>query len=252
MKIILRGAALSFVFLTANTAQAETAYIVDQLLVGLHQEKDINSPISKVLATGTEVEILRREGDYAEIRESDEGKTGWVDSSYLMLELPAKVRLAALQEEMNRLKSQENVQTSQAQLQESEQAHAEAVSNLTTQLDDVKQSLSSEKLKVGELEATISQQEKSLAQFEANGSDEQLVALQEKNKALQTELSAAKRATQGNANSADSLIGADNPLHFLLNRYVQVGLAIFAFLAFFLGRRWEDRKIRKRHGGFRI
>lgn len=250
MKIRWRGVALGSLLLTAQGAQAETAYIVDQLLVGLHQEKDINSPISKVLATGTQVEILRREGDYAEIREPEEGKTGWVDSSYLMLDVPAKVRLAAVEEELNRLKSQDSVQTSQAEQQERDQAHVQEVSELNTQLDELKQSLSSEKLKVGELEATISTQEKSLAQIEASTDPDRLALLQKENADLKAQLAETTGAAVAEPGSLQAMI--KEPLALIQNRTVQITLGVLAVIMFLLGRRFEDHKTRKRHGGFRI
>lgn len=232
-----------------QTAAAETGYIVDQLLVGLHQEKDINSPIIKVLSTGTEIEILNREGDFAEIREKEEGKTGWVDASYLMLEKPARLRLIELQEKIKQLESQQNVQATQALQDQNE----EQVNKLNKQIDDLKQNLSSEKIKSGELEAKISQLEKKQAQMEANTDENKVANLKKHITELQNQLDAAR---QEKAEEVASTAGIEPSYVKLFNLLTQkpllITLGVIAFVSFLFGRRWEDKKIRKRHGGFRI
>ncbi len=237
MKKIIGLVFLACSLSASNLAMGETAYIVDQLLVGLHQEKDIDSPIIKVLSTGTEVEILIREGDYAQIRELAEGKTGWVDASYLMLDQPAKVLLTELQEKIKTLENQQSVQSSQ---------------KMQAQIEDLKQNLSSEKLKAGELEAKISQQEKKLAHIEANGDENQITDLETQNRKLQSQLDAALQ------DESEQIILTNNqpPLMQLLSslkeRPIQILLGVLALAAFLFGRRWEDKKIRRRHGGFRV
>ena len=237
MKKIIGLVILACSLSASNLALGETAYIVDQLLVGLHQEKDIDSPIIKVLSTGTEVEILIREGDYAQIRELAEGKTGWVDASYLMLDQPAKVLLTELQEKIKTLENQQSVQSSQ---------------KMQAQIEDLKQNLSSEKLKAGELEAKISQQEKKLAHIEANGDENQITDLETQNRKLQSQLDAALQ------DESEQIILTNNqpPLMQLLSslkeRPIQILLGVLALAAFLFGRRWEDKKIRRRHGGFRV
>ena len=248
MKKIIGLVFLACSLSASNLALGETAYIVDQLLVGLHQEKDIDSPIIKVLSTGTEVEILIREGDYAQIRELAEGKTGWVDASYLMLDQPAKVLLTELQEKIKTLESQQGVQASQAIKAENEKNE----NTLNNQIEDLKQNLSSEKLKAGELEAKISHQEKKLAQIEANGDENQIADLETQNRKLQSQLDAALQ------DESEQIVLTNNqpPLMQLLSslkeRPIQILLGVLALAAFLFGRRWEDKKIRRRHGGFRV
>ncbi len=235
----------SLSLLTANAVMAETAYIVDQLLVGLHQDKDIDSPIIKVLSTGTEVDIINREGDFAEIREMNENKIGWVDASYLMLDKPAKVQLIKLQTKIQELESQEGVQATQAIREQ----HATEVALLKKQIEDLKQNISSEKLKTGELEASISQREKKLAHIEANSGDNRLTALEKINGDLQNQLDLAQRGKTKTYNNQPAILRALEPFK---QRTVQISLAILALVAFLLGRRWEDKSNRKRHGGFKV
>jgi len=248
MKLIFKTLLISFCLLITKPALSETAYIVDQLLVGLHQKKDINSPIIKVLSTGTEVDIISREGDFAEIREIAEGKIGWVDASYLMLDQPAKILLAGLQEKIKRLESQRGVQASQ----EIQTRNKEEKKELNKQIEDLKQNLSSEKLKAGELEAKISQQEKKLAQIEASGDVNQIADLETKNRKLQSQLEAALQDESGQIILTNNQPATLRLLDSLKEKPLQVLLGLLALAAFFFGRRWEDKKNRQRHGGFRV
>ena len=61
------------------SACAETAYIIDKLLVGLHEDKALNSAIIKLLPTGTRLFIIKREGNLAQVK-TPGGTTGWVDA----------------------------------------------------------------------------------------------------------------------------------------------------------------------------
>lgn len=77
---------------------AENAYVIDELLVGVHQDQDLNSAIIKVLRTGTKLEVVRREGELALIKDPG-GTSGWVDTAYLMEEVPAALKLKQLVDE---------------------------------------------------------------------------------------------------------------------------------------------------------
>jgi len=91
-----RVAALALGAAIVPAALAETAYVIDRLLVGVHEGKELNSAIVKVVPTGTPLEVLEREGELARI-ETPDGVVGWVDAAYLMAEKPASVRLLDLE-----------------------------------------------------------------------------------------------------------------------------------------------------------
>jgi len=72
------------------------AYITDRVAVGLYAGPgSVGEPV-RVLAGATPVEILRREGDYAEVRLTD-GKQGWVEARQVSEEKPAQVLLLEAQ-----------------------------------------------------------------------------------------------------------------------------------------------------------
>jgi len=66
---------------------AETVYITDSVLVGLHEEKSIDSAILKVLPTGTVLEVIKRDNDFVHVRDP-KGVTGWISNNYLMTNEP--------------------------------------------------------------------------------------------------------------------------------------------------------------------
>lgn len=242
-------------FLISSTSIAKTAFIVDQLLVGLHQEKDINSPIIKVLSTGVEVDLMVREGDFAQVREKDEGKVGWVDASYLMYDKPARRLLTELQK---KLKSLENQDSSKILLSEKTK-HKEKTKALNNKIEDLKQDLSSEKLKAGELESIISKHEKKLAQLEAkminseeNNEDKRVTKLEEEISSLQDKLKMATQKKSENVKPSTNQLPTMKTLDLFKKKAVLITLVLLALAGFFFGRYWEDMQTRKRHGGFRV
>ena len=52
-------------------AAAETAYVGDRLLLGIHETKTLDSAIIKLLPSGTAVDLLERDGPLARVRSRD-------------------------------------------------------------------------------------------------------------------------------------------------------------------------------------
>lgn len=71
-------------------AHAETAYVTDNLRLGLHQAADTSDGAFRTLESGQEVEILNRDRNYAQVRLPD-GTLGYVKVAYLVDEKPAKL-----------------------------------------------------------------------------------------------------------------------------------------------------------------
>ena len=75
------------------TAVAETAYVTDNLRLGIHQAEDTSDRAFRMLDSGQPVEILYRDGSYAAVQLPD-GVQGFVKANYLVTEKPAKLILA--------------------------------------------------------------------------------------------------------------------------------------------------------------
>jgi SH3 domain protein len=94
------------------SASAETAYVTDQLRLGLHRAEDTSDRSFRTLESGQELEILSQTRNYANVRLPD-GTVGYVKVAYLVTGKPAALIVAEtqaenekLQQELARTKSQ--------------------------------------------------------------------------------------------------------------------------------------------------
>ncbi len=83
-------------------AAAETGYVTDQLMLGLHEAADTSDRPFRSLESGTEFEVLSRDRLYARVRLAD-GTEGYVKSAYVVYEPPAKLIVNQAQAEVERL-----------------------------------------------------------------------------------------------------------------------------------------------------
>ena len=85
-----------------SVAVAETAYVTDNLRLGLHRAEDTSDRAFRTLESGQEVEILARDRNYAHVQLPD-GVQGYLKAAYLVFEKPAKLVVAETQAENERL-----------------------------------------------------------------------------------------------------------------------------------------------------
>ncbi len=78
------------------------AHITDQLVVGLYDGPAAEGTPSRLLSSGTPLEVLRREGTFAEVRLADDTR-GWVESTYVTEEKPAKAMLLETQAKLRQM-----------------------------------------------------------------------------------------------------------------------------------------------------
>jgi len=83
---------------------AETVYIDDKIKIGLHQDKDIDSPIIKLLPGGTALEVVKRDTPLTQVKEPG-GTSGWIDNRYLVDAAPGRAQLLQLQEKAGKLEA---------------------------------------------------------------------------------------------------------------------------------------------------
>ncbi len=111
-------------------AQTQTAYVTDNLRLGLHQASDTSDSAFRNLESGQEMEIISRTRSYAKVRLPD-GVEGHVKTAYLVFKKPAKLIVeeteavnAALRQELTDMKMTfakpaANIQSLERQLAES-------------------------------------------------------------------------------------------------------------------------------------
>lgn len=85
--------------------QAETAYVTDNLRLGLHNASDTSDRAFRTLDSGQQLEILSRDRNYAHVTLPD-GAQGYVKAAYLVDEKPAKLIVAETQAEVDRLRAE--------------------------------------------------------------------------------------------------------------------------------------------------
>ncbi|MGI9204116.1 MAG: TIGR04211 family SH3 domain-containing protein [Woeseiaceae bacterium] len=91
--------------MTPLAALAETAYITDNLRLGLHQAADTSDRAFQTLESGQALEIISRNRNYANVRLPD-GVVGYVKAAYLVSEKPAKLIVAETQSKVESLQSE--------------------------------------------------------------------------------------------------------------------------------------------------
>lgn len=87
--------------MTAVRAMGATAYVSDELVLGVYAEENSQGQRLATLHSGATLETISVSGEFTQVRLPD-GTTGWVKSSYLTTKEPAVVRVKQLEEELDR------------------------------------------------------------------------------------------------------------------------------------------------------
>ncbi len=229
------------IFLT-SASYAEDVYVIDRLLIGVHKSIDPNSPLLKVIPTGTRLEILKTEGDYAQIKGPEKLK-GWVDAGYLSTDKPAQLVLEGLNEENQSLRSRLEKMTETEQSESEESDPDSGITALQQKLETAEQELASERLKLAEMKAEVgrikdSEEENPLLKSK-------IATLEQQNRTLESNLAdtiSQQSAERGNMSITD-----------LMSHFSIWIILLVLTLAGFAGGIWlMDLLNRRRHGGFRI
>jgi hypothetical protein len=87
--------------LTAGSVRAATAFVSDELVLGVYAEQNSQGQRLATLHSGASVDTLSVNGEFTQVRLAD-GTTGWVKTIYLTTVVPATVRVKQLEEELDR------------------------------------------------------------------------------------------------------------------------------------------------------
>ena len=149
---------LLLVVILPFAALAETAYVTDNLRLGIHQAPDTSDRAFRTLESGQELEIVSRNRNYANVRLPD-GVEGYVKAAYLVFEKPAKLIVAEVQNENQELKSElENTKAAFA-------APAATIDSLKQQVAEKDFALDASSERIAELTAENEDYLESYAQF---------------------------------------------------------------------------------------
>ena len=227
-------------------AQADSAYITDKVVIDIHSLLNEQGLVVTSLPSGTPVEVISNEGDYAQIQTAD-NKRGWVHSKYLSFEKPASIEyLQLLGKYKNITKELQDAQAKLGRQQELQKTAKAAefsrdelnkskkqIQNLDQQLKTATTALEAARKKIASLEkapapsATSKAQTDSVAQPAAQPSP---VPLESEAPPLQVDQGPFK-------------------VPFLWS----VVAMLFTFIiGILIGIKWLDHRIRQRHGGVRF
>jgi SH3 domain protein len=233
-------------FLPVNL-QAETVYITDSLFIGLHKKRSIDSEILKVLPTGSALEVISRDNDFVNVRDS-EGVTGWISSNYLIGNNPdinagsdadvgQSKRVKELEAELHNIRMQ---------LTKPDKWHVldpEETAKLKKDNKKLKQQINTEKLKSGELQANLAELRNQLSQIGDNKKHgKEIRALTETNAQLEEKIRQLQTSSKTEMSIPENL-----------NRSYSLKVAaIAASIGLLLGIIFMNWREKRRYGGLKL
>ncbi|MDH5446847.1 MAG: TIGR04211 family SH3 domain-containing protein [Gammaproteobacteria bacterium] len=247
-------------FLGLQTSFADTRFVTDRIMLGVHQDADANSTLLTSIPSGTAVDVTGTDGDFSKIRLSN-GTEGWVLSSYLLNDKPAVAELDDLSAKYQEANEQARKYEKQAQLWRDE------VSNKKDQIKELRKAaggesfealerlekeLAKEKEKMVKLEEKLKTSEDELDRLRSLSQEDVVAKLQlieGQNHNLNVRIQAALANLEGKTVPTPEELAAirpDFPVWYSLLLVLMIILGIAG------GIGWMDYQNRRRHGGFRL
>ena len=149
----------------APSAEADTRYVGDELVITLRQGKSTDHKILKNLQTGTPVEVLEEGQTYLKVRTKD-GTEGYVLRQYISSKTPKAYRIEELETENSKLQGKINeLQTANSslekQLHEIQGKNEQKFSELAAKSSDtelsLEQALNNERIATEKYNTLVSQ-----------------------------------------------------------------------------------------------
>jgi len=226
------------------SATAETQYVTDQLKVGLHTNKSVNSPIVKIITAGTPLEIIKVENNVSFVKEPG-GASGWIDNSYLVKQETtattknAEARIKTLEESLSKAKQQNPAEVNAT------------LTQLQNENTDLEQQYKSEKVRTGELQVELVELQKRLGDGGSNDSLYEKIDQQYRQN-MQLEVQLAKVLEGSGLENweitFDDLV--EDEQFYWRNLLIYLSIALTAGIV--IGIYLMDVINRRRHGGFRV
>jgi uncharacterized protein YgiM (DUF1202 family) len=255
-KHIFCGILLCLMPLLSLPTQAD--FVTDKIVIEVRSQRLSQGAVLKTLPSGTAVEVLMTDGDYARIRTSD-NITGWVQSQFLTTEQPTQVAYLTLLAKSKTLEAK--IKTLEANQGEGggdgiDIAEIEELRKRAADAGWMRVELKKARDRIAEIQNKI----KTGGQT-SNSSQKEMAILNNKNKELERRLDAAiqfneqqqELAAQEGATSSMSATQGSGEQDWAINIEWFLGSIIVALIIGLVGgMSWLDKRIRQRHGGFRI
>ncbi|NKB36190.1 MAG: TIGR04211 family SH3 domain-containing protein [Gammaproteobacteria bacterium] len=239
---------------------AEDVFITDKLKAGLHEDKSLDSPIVKIVATGTRLEVVKKEDRLTYVRDAD-GSMGWINNDYLMAQAPTGANIGTMQNRADNLEkrlneSRETIITLEAELKNQGKvlpAETRELLDLKASHGELQQQFNAQKLENGELQVELTELRNRLGQdADTDALYKQIKSLQEDNKTLEIKLARTLEKFDADAASDSGLLSVSGDSFSPGMRNMSIYLLITLVIGLFAGAYLLDMINRRRHGGFRI
>ena len=246
MNVDGRYLVLALALSISTAAPGETVYLTDQFQAGLHEDKSPDSPILKNISSGTTLELIKRDKNFAYVRDT-QGVSGWIDNSYLVKDAPVTAGGNSLRAERENLEKKLEEANSQISRLQSTGTTSDGKDQT-----DLQQQLNSERIKTGELQIELAELKKRLGQNNDTESlYRQIEALKEKNMALQIKLEGVQNQNDAE-HPGERLDGGTAGLLKQDWKRTMLYFFIYILIGVILGIFVMDYYNRRRHGGFRV
>ncbi len=233
----------SVLWLGSSIVYAETIYVIDELKIGLHEDRTTDSPILKLVPSGTPLTVVERDNDLVRVQEP-EGVRGWINSKYVVSKKPGKTRIYELENINKDLQNEIELLKSKT----ATTSNAITPANGTDAQKELEQKLKSERLKVGGLQAQLTELKARIADIDNSDkflADIEQLKLENKQLIVQLESSGIEVQTEMvSTNSNFVSMGNWKQITYTFLIIFVIGMAGGAFIL--------DHFNRRRHGGFRV
>ncbi len=253
--------------LTCLPLAANAAFITDKISAEVRTERFDPGAILKELSSGASVEVLMSDGKYTRVRTTD-NITGWVNSRFLTNEKPNQLEYLEL---LSKNKAtEEKLRAAEEKLASvSNTASSEDIESLKKQIKDgrwMKSEMQKARNRAEKAEEKLKVELKKQASNgkQNSGAKQQLEDLRTQNTELETRLAAALLISEQQNKTTDT---EPAPVGFVVTPVTEKtnaagwtidmqwflgGLLAALVTGFVAGLIWLDKRIRQRHGGFRI
>lgn len=250
--------------LFTNNLYAESLYVTDRILLGVHDSASKDSLLIQSVPSGTSLEILAEENSFKKVRLPD-GSQGWVDAAFLVKEQPAPAQYDILQVKYKKI--EQKISTLKEKLKKTErelQVRQDQVSNAKTAMQEMKKKIQNKqplavvdnlqleqaRAEIKELQIKISQLEAAeKTKIEVTDDVRNAAQIEKELASLYARVELAMRSLQGEEILSAEQIASVSPE--LPSWYWGVML-LFLVGGLAAGIGLMDYYNRKRHGGFRI
>jgi uncharacterized protein YgiM (DUF1202 family) len=230
-------------------------FVTDKIVLEVRSQRLSQGAVLKTLPSGSVVEVLMTDGAYSRIRTSD-NITGWVQSQFLTTEQPAQTAYLELLAKSKTLEAKLKAAETEGDSDGIDIAEIEELRKRAADAGWMRVELKKARDRINEMQ----KQMKTSGQT-TNSSQKELSVLNEKNKELERRLAAAiefneqqqQLAIQEGATPSVSTNQAGGEHGWAVNLEWFLGSIIVALIIGLIGGiTWLDKRIRQRHGGFRI